>query len=153
MALEGRANVFTDPLASPTGFPFKVAQVEHTMSEAVEYQSRTRICDLGYLRHLYRRADGEVGYRCPAEPVEDFVLKGGTVEQTVGRKCVCNGLPATVGLEQSRAGGKHESALVTAGDDLANLAEFLPPGQLSFSAAQVIQKLLGGMPAQPSAAQ
>lgn len=147
MAAEGRANVFTDPLASPTGFPFKVAQVEHTMSESTEYQGRTRICDLGYLRHLYRRPDGEVGYRCPAEPIEDFLHKGGTVEQTVGRKCVCNGLPATVGLEQQRADGRKELPLVTAGDDLARLAEFLPPGQLSFSAEYVIQKLLSALPA------
>jgi NAD(P)H-dependent flavin oxidoreductase YrpB (nitropropane dioxygenase family) len=152
MAAEGRANVFTDPLASPTGFPFKVAQVEHTMSEAVEYEHRSRICDLGYLRHLYRRADGEVGYRCPAEPIEDFLRKGGAVEQTRGRKCVCNGLSATVGLEQKLANGQSELPLVTAGDDLANLAEFLPPGQVSFSAAQVIQKLLGGVPVQPPAA-
>ena len=54
----GRANVFTDPVASPTGFPFKVAQMEKTLSEAALYQERPRICDLGYLRHLYRKPDG-----------------------------------------------------------------------------------------------
>jgi nitronate monooxygenase len=31
---EGRARVFTDPLASPTGFPFKVVQLAGTLAEA-----------------------------------------------------------------------------------------------------------------------
>ena len=30
----GEARVFTDPVASPTGFPFKVAQLGHTLSDA-----------------------------------------------------------------------------------------------------------------------
>ena len=62
----GRARVFTDPLASPAGFPFKVAQMAQTLSEASLYENRPRICDLGYLRHPYRKTDGTVGYRCPA---------------------------------------------------------------------------------------
>ena len=33
-AIAGQARVFTDPLASPTGFPFKVAQLEGTCSDA-----------------------------------------------------------------------------------------------------------------------
>jgi nitronate monooxygenase len=61
--------VFTDPLASPAGFPFKVAQMAQTLSEASLYENRPRICDLGYLRHPYRKTDGTVGYRCPAEPL------------------------------------------------------------------------------------
>jgi nitronate monooxygenase len=138
----GQAAVFTDPVASPTGFPFKVAQLEQSLSEETNYQARSRICDLGYLRHLYRKADGSVGYRCPAEPVEDFLKKGGTIEQTVGRKCVCNGLPATVGFAQARANGIFELPLVTAGDDLVHLAQVIPPGQDSFSAADVLQYIL-----------
>jgi NAD(P)H-dependent flavin oxidoreductase YrpB (nitropropane dioxygenase family) len=138
----GRASVFTDPVASPTGFPFKVAQMEQTLSETAVYQNRRRICDLGYLRHLYRRPDGTVGYRCPSEPLEHFIRKGGIAEQTVGRKCVCNGLPATVGFGQVRKEAIHEFPLVTAGDDLACLAEFLPPGRDSYSAADVLSRLL-----------
>ena len=138
----GQLRVFTDPLASPTGFPFKVAQMEGTMSQATAYEARSRICDLGYLRHLFAKPDGTVGYRCPAEPLEDYVRKGGAVEDTIGRKCVCNGLPATVGLPQTRADEGTELALVTAGDELANIAEFLPPGRDSYTAAEVIQRLL-----------
>lgn len=142
MAAQGQARVYTDPLASPTGFPFKVAQVSATASEQAAYEARTRVCDLGYLRHPFRRPDGTVGYRCPAEPIEDYVKKGGTVEQTVGRKCVCNGLPSTVGLPQTRTDGRTELPLVTAGDDLSRLAEFFAPGGESYTAADVIAKLL-----------
>ena len=137
----GQAQVLTDPLASPTGFPFKLAQIDQTLSEAALYKNRRRICDLGYLRHPYRRPDGSVGYRCPSEPLEHFRRKGGNAEQTVGRKCVCNGLPATVGFGQIRKQSGAELPLVTAGDDLAYLAQFLPPGRDSYSAADVLARL------------
>jgi nitronate monooxygenase len=142
----GQARIFTDPLASPTGFPFKVAQIDDTLSNAANYEARHRICDLGYLRHLYRKADGTVGYRCPAEPIENYLRKGGTADQTVGRKCVCNGLPATVGLAQVHPGGLDELPFVTAGDDFSNIALFLAPGADSYTAADVIRQLLAPAP-------
>jgi NAD(P)H-dependent flavin oxidoreductase YrpB (nitropropane dioxygenase family) len=138
----GQARVFTDPVASPTGFPFKVAQLENSLSNTVRYLARRRVCDLGYLRHLYRRADGTIGYRCPAEPLKQYLRKGGTAEQTLGRKCVCNGLPATVGLPQVRADGVEELPFVTVGDDFPSLVQFLPPGSDSYSAADVLRRLL-----------
>ncbi len=141
-----KASVFTDPLASPTGFPFKIAQLDDTLSDTAQYKARTRICDLGYLRHLYRKQDGSVGYRCPAEPVEDFVLKGGDISATTGRKCVCNGLPATVGMAQVRQDGAEELPLVTAGDDVALIASFLSPGADTYSAADVLRILLDRQP-------
>lgn len=138
----GQARVFTDPIASPTGFPFKVAQMAETLSETALYQNRRRICDLGYLRHPYRKSDGNIGYRCPSEPLAHFLRKGGTAEQAVGRKCLCNGLPATVGLGQMRKQSAAELPLVTAGDDLAQLAQFLSPDRDSYSAADVLARLL-----------
>jgi len=138
----GQASVFTDPLASPAGFPFKVAQMAQTLSEASLYENRPRICDLGYLRHPYRRTDGTIGYRCPAEPLAHFLRKGGTVAETQGRKCICNGLPTTVGLGQVRPKSAAELPLVTAGDDLAHIAQFLTPGRDSYSAAEVVRQLL-----------
>jgi len=138
----GQARVFTDPLASPTGFPFKVAQLQNTLSNAAHYHARPRICDLGYLRHLYRKPDATIGYRCPAEPLEHYRRKGGAVGETLGRKCVCNGLPATVGLPQTQAAGAEELPFVTAGDDFAHLAQFLPPGSETYSAADVLHVLL-----------
>ncbi len=138
----GDSRVFTDPLASPTGFPFKVLQLRETLSEETVYENRTRVCDLGYLRELYRKDDGSIGYRCPGEPIEDYQQKGGDLAKTVGRKCVCNGLLSTVGLAQVRK-GYVEPPLVTAGDDVRNIAQFLKPGRNSYSADDVIDHLLG----------
>jgi NAD(P)H-dependent flavin oxidoreductase YrpB (nitropropane dioxygenase family) len=138
----GQARVFTDPLVSPAGFPFKVAQMAQTLSEVALYENRPRICDLGYLRHPYRKTDGTVGYRCPAEPLKNFLQKGGTLADIQGRKCVCNGLPATVGLGQVRPKSGAELPLVTAGDDVADIAQFLKPGRDSYSAHDVLDRLL-----------
>ena len=80
--------VFTDPLASPTGFPFKVMQVPGTLSEDDVYCNRKRVCDLGYLRHAYKKEDGTLGWRCPAEPVADYIKKGGNEHETENRKCL-----------------------------------------------------------------
>lgn len=138
----GEGEVFTDPLASPTGFPFKVVRLPGTTSEAADYAARPRICDLGYLRELYRQEDGTVGYRCPAEPVDDYTQKGGAVEETAGRKCLCNGLMANIGLPQRRPHDYLELPLLTAGDDLANLARLVPPGEQSYGAGAVLDYLL-----------
>jgi NAD(P)H-dependent flavin oxidoreductase YrpB (nitropropane dioxygenase family) len=138
-----RAGVFTDPRASPTGFPFKIARIEGTLSEAGVYAERKRICDLGYLRQPYRKKDGTLGYRCAGEPVDDFLRKGGNPADTEERKCLCNGLTATVGLGQMRSGLKPEPALLTTGNDVAHVARFARPGGDSYSAADVIRCLLG----------
>ncbi|MDO8540562.1 MAG: nitronate monooxygenase [Opitutaceae bacterium] len=138
----GSARVFTDPAASPTGFPFKIAQMPGTLSEPAVYAARERICDLGYLRQAYRKPDGTVGYRCAGEPVEDYVRKGGIASDTVGRKCLCNGLAATVGLPQSR-GGIREPALVTAGNEISDLARLVADGRSHYSAEDVIRYLRG----------
>ncbi|HWQ91588.1 MAG TPA: nitronate monooxygenase, partial [Clostridia bacterium] len=145
MSGRGQASVFTDPKASPTGFPFKVAQLQGTLSDTAAYKNRQRICDLGYLRHIYRKTDGTLGYRCPAEPINTFLRKGGVQEDTVGRKCVCNGLTVNVDLGQARSEG-FELALITAGDDIDDIASFLPPGRTSYTAADVIQRLMADTP-------
>jgi nitronate monooxygenase len=144
-ALTGSGVVFTDPLASPTGFPFKVAQLEGTSSAFPIYQERKRVCDLGYLREPYAVSEGTIGYRCSAEPVANYVAKGGKVEDTVGRKCLCNALMANVGHAQIRKDGVAEPPLVTTGDDLNTIANFLAPGQDSYGAAEVVASLLSGL--------
>ncbi|HEX7036386.1 MAG TPA: nitronate monooxygenase, partial [Pseudomonadales bacterium] len=135
--------VRTDPRASPTGFPLKVVELEGTVSEESAFAARPKICDLGYLRQAYRRDDGSVGFRCPGEPERDYLAKGGKLEDTRGRKCVCNGLLATIGLAQVQKRGYVEPPLVTAGEDARIVAEFLPPGRDSYTAADVIRRLLG----------
>jgi nitronate monooxygenase len=143
-AIAGHAQVFTDPLASPTGFPFKVAQLKGTASDPEVYAERPRICDLGFLREAYRTAEGGIGYRCAAEPVSVYLSKGGQLEDTVGRKCVCNGLLANIGYQQVRNGKRTEHGLITAGDDLCTVARFLKPGRTEYGAADVVAKLLTG---------
>jgi len=148
----GLTRVFTDPLASPTGFPFKVLQLPGTLSDSSANSTRNRLCDLGFLRHAYRRADGTVGYRCPAEPAEDFIRKGGTFAETEGRQCVCNGLVGTIGLAQVRPGNEPDLPLVTAGNDALHIAEYLQPGRDSYTAQEVIDYLLSGVLAEVHAA-
>jgi hypothetical protein len=118
-ALSGCLHVRTDPLASPTGFPFKAADLPGTLADAKLYAERERVCDAGYLRTPYRKPDGEVGYRCPAEPPVTYLRKGGKLEETLGRCCLCNGLIAAIGLGQRRRDGTSEPPIVTMGQDLS----------------------------------
>lgn len=140
--LEGRGEVLTDPLASPSGFPFKVAELHGSVSESGDYLSRTRICDLGYLRRTYKRPDGTLGYRCASENEKAFVSKGGKIEETVGRKCICNGLVSAIGLPQIRKNGFREIPIITAGDSLNTIVRFVPEGAFSYSAEDIIRILL-----------
>ncbi len=133
--------VFTDPLASPSGFPFKVVQKENTLSQEANYLARPRKCDLGYLRTGYRQEDGKMGLRCAAEPIEAFLKKGGKLEETVGRKCLCNGLFSAIGMAQDQESGYQEMEIMTAGDEISNLARYIPAGQKNYSALHVISFL------------
>jgi nitronate monooxygenase len=151
-------NVFTDPAASPTGFPFKVLELDggsiHTLSDCEVYSTRPRVCNLGYLRSPYLKPNGDVGYRCPAEPVSDFVAKGGDVDATVGRKCLCNALCADAGFPQVRLltnqdTGKRElytePGLVTTGNDINECKYLMKPnedGTWGYSANDVVDYLL-----------
>lgn len=137
--------VFTDAVASPTGFPFKVIELEDSLTNPRVYEKRERICDLGYLRHAYEREDHTIGWRCPSEPVDDYVRKGGDAADTVGRKCLCNALVANVGLPQVKRNGEIEPTLITSGDDATNVARFAPQGSTEYSAADVIRYLLDGV--------
>ena len=138
---DGNIDVVTDPLASPTGFPFKIVSLEGSVSSDEVDQKRVRVCDIGLLRQAYLKPDGTVGYRCASEAINDYVRKGGKVEDTKGRKCICNGLFSTIGLGQTDRSGAVEPPLVTAGDSLAYLKNFLKPGSLSYTAADVIRIL------------
>ncbi|HHC08771.1 MAG TPA: nitronate monooxygenase [Actinobacteria bacterium] len=142
MSRRGEAEAFTDPVASPTGFPFKVVPIPGTMSEPEVYAARTRVCDLGYLRTPYKKDDGSIGWRCPAEPVDHYLRKGGAIEDTIGRKCLCNALLANIELGQVRRDGYREGPLVTSGDDVANVARFLREGETTYTAADVVAYLM-----------
>lgn len=142
----GDVSVFTDPVGSPTGFPFKVVNLPGTNALQDLYEARKRVCDLGYLREAYETDKGDVGWRCPSEPLASFERRGGALERTAGRKCLCNGLMANIGHPQLRPSGEHERALLTAGDHAKRFAEFLPAGATSYSARDVVRFLLGETP-------
>lgn len=142
-ALAGNARVYTDAKASPTGFPFKVAELEGTLSDPALYAQRQRLCDLGFLRELYRKSDGTLGYRCAAEPEKAYLAKGGQPEDLPDRKCLCNALLANIGLPQRLADGAHELPMVTLGDDFAGITRFCTGDHPDYTAADVIRTLLG----------
>ncbi|MEZ5419934.1 MAG: nitronate monooxygenase, partial [Vicinamibacterales bacterium] len=146
---DGTAEVTTNAAASPTGFPFKVASLDGTLSDPAVGAARPRVCDLGYLREAYRTDEGGVAFRCPAEPVNVFVAKSGHADQTDGRSCICNALMATAGLPQVRAGKWVEPPIVTMGDDLAGVGRFLPPGAADYTAADVVTRLMAGIEPRP----
>ncbi|MBC9716934.1 nitronate monooxygenase [Streptomyces sp. TRM66268-LWL] len=136
-AWHGTLTVRNDVAASPTGFPFKVADLPGTLSEPAVREARRRVCDLGYLRTPYRTPKGALGYRCPAEPGAAYARKGGDTALAEGKVCLCNGLLATVGLAQRRPGGAVEAPVVTLGQDLAFLAHLSPGGE-PYAAVDVV---------------
>ncbi|GAB1639985.1 nitronate monooxygenase [Krasilnikovia sp. MM14-A1259] len=141
-ALRGDLVVRNHAGASPTGFPFKMAHLAGTAADEHVYADRPRLCDLGYLRVPFQRSDGRVGYRCPAEPVGEYLRKGGLIEDTVGSRCLCNGLVAGIGLGQRRADGSVEPPLLTLGQDLTFLPELAGTGD-DYDARDVVDHLLG----------
>jgi len=136
--ISGSVTLRTDPRASPTGYPFKVVELP---GDAERVASRTRICDLGYLRVPVRTSDGHTVYRCSAEPVDTYVAKGGDAADTEGRRCLCNGLTANIGQAQWRsATDEDEIPLVTSGDDLLSLTAFAA-AHPAYTAGQAIEYL------------
>ena len=134
----GEQKVFTDPVASPTGYPFKVAVVPDTLSEKKVYESRKRICNQGVLVNLYRRRDGSIDYRCSAEDVDNYTKKGGKPEDTIGRKCICNGLMPTAGINPD----PNERPIVTIGDDLNFLPRLMPDENSGYNVENVFRYML-----------
>jgi nitronate monooxygenase len=154
----GAVDVRADARASPTGFPFRVVQLEGSLSDREVYGRRRRICDLGYLRSPYRRDDGRIGFRCAAEPESAYLRKGGSPADLEDRKCLCNGLLANTGMPQVRATtgvtGRHsesrnpgvELPIVTTGTDYRLVRSCLAAKGTSYSAVDVIEALLQASP-------
>ncbi len=141
--LDQEVEVRTDPNVSPTGYPFKVVQLEGTMTDPEVEHNRVRLCDVGLLRNPYKGANGKIGYRCSAEPIDQYVKKGGELEQTVGKSCLCNNLLATAGYAHHRKNGYVEPPIVTSGDGLAAIGKYVKPGHHSYTAQDVIDYLTG----------
>ena len=138
-------------LFSPTGFPFKVVQLDGTLSEETVYNTRTRVCDIGLLQQRGISKAAEDGtrrlfQRCSAAPIEDFIRKRGLPNNTTNKRCLCNGLLSTVGLGQAgiRNGEmKEEPAIITLGNHLQGIRRLSRQGQTSYWAKDVIADILG----------
>lgn len=146
----GTLRVHTDFEASPTGYPFKLVLNDEEPDELQRLQERPRVCDLGYLRQNYVDADGRIGYRCPGEPQDTYVKKGGSLETTKDKLCLCNGLLATVGLGQRR-GETSELPIYTAGERLESILHFVGPERDSYTARDVLEHLRGRRAAEAAA--
>ena len=140
--LQGTLKVWTDFQASPTGFPFKLIQLFPSEGRKQGQPVRKRICDLGHLRRLYSETKSQLGFRCPSEPVSAFVAKGGSREETEGKRCLCNGLLATIGLGQPESRAQ-ETPIITSGEDFSFLSQILDTSQVSYTVKDVLGYLLG----------
>ena len=149
-ASKGNLRVRTDHRASPTGFPFKVVEMPGTVGEDDVYKARPRLCDLGYLRSSHIDEAEKVTYRCSAEPDSPFLKKGGEEVDLKDRICLCNGLMAAIGLGQERADGYKEAPLLTLGTTTGDVEAMLKIHPDGWSATDVIDRLLSGMPANAS---
>jgi NAD(P)H-dependent flavin oxidoreductase YrpB (nitropropane dioxygenase family) len=138
----GTLQVRTDGSVSPTGFPFKVHELEGTLSDPAVLEARTRKCDLGFLRTPVATEDG-LEYLCPAEPVPTLRHKGGREQHAAGRVCLCNALFAAAGLPQRRHDGYVEPAIFTGGADLATVEQLSPTGA-GYSAVDAIALICQG---------
>ena len=137
LGYRGELIIRTDPKASPTGFPIKVVQLKGTLSDSAVYADRHRVCDVCELRVAYEKSDGTIGFRCPSEPVADYLKKGGKIADTVDARCICNGLLAAAGF-----GGPDELPIFTLGDDVSFLRHLMEDENGSYRAEDAIHYLL-----------
>lgn len=136
-------SIRTDAKVSSTGFPFKVLELEGTLSDPVLLKKRNRICDVGLLRKIVKQEDGKIIYRCSAEPEKQFLAKGGNKDKIEGTSCLCNNLLATAGFPQLRKDGYIEEPIVTAGNGLEGILKFFKSGERSLTAKDVLDYLTG----------
>ena len=142
LAKRNELKVRTDHRASPTGFPFKVVDVDGTIGNRATYEARPRLCDLSYLRTPKIDAEGKVRYVCASEPEHKYLEKGMDAADLTDRLCLCNGLMAAIGLGQERADGYHEAPLLTLGSSTNEVAEMLDRFPNGWTAADLVATLL-----------
>ncbi|MFH1114467.1 MAG: nitronate monooxygenase [Pseudomonadota bacterium] len=138
-------------LFSPTGYPFKVVQLNDTVADDAVFSARRRVCDIGLLqqRGLGKPApDGtrRLFHRCQAGPISDFVAKRGLQRNTEDRRCLCNGLLSCVGLAQvvkQNGESAEEPAIVTLGNHLDGIRRLSRHGQTTYWARDVVADILG----------
>lgn len=139
--LAGGIETLTDFEASPTGYPFKLIDLNSALSSVEAAKARHRVCDLGYLQQFLFDGNTDIVYRCPGEPISSYLRKQGAEADTRGKMCLCNGLLATIGLGQVREAGT-EVPILTAGEDFAAVKTLVGRLKREYSAGEVIDYLL-----------
>jgi nitronate monooxygenase len=139
--VSGGVDIRTDFQASPTGYPFKLIDLNSALTSVSAAKGRRRVCDLGYLQQFVFDGSSGIVYRCPGEPVESYLGKGGEASDTEGKMCLCNGLLATIGLGQVRRDGR-EVPILTAGEDFSAVRAMVSTLGREYSAKDVIDHLL-----------
>jgi NAD(P)H-dependent flavin oxidoreductase YrpB (nitropropane dioxygenase family) len=145
------ASLVKTTLFSPTGFAFKVVQLPATVADQGVYDARRRVCDVGILQQWGLSSPADDGtrrllHRCPAAPVASYVSRRGLERGTEGRRCLCNGLLACVGLAQTHTenGSQvEEPAIVTLGNHLEGVRRLSRHGQVHYWAKDVVEDILG----------
>ena len=145
------ANLVRTTIFSPTGFSFKVVQLDDTLAEDDVYESRRRVCDIGLLQQRGFGKPDENGervlfQRCPAGPVDAYVKNRGLARNTDERRCLCNGLLSCVGLGQVKEiQGElvEEPAIVTLGNHLDGVRRLSRQGQVHYHVHDVVADILG----------
>jgi len=126
--------VMTDADLSPSGFPFKKALIEGTLSQKDVIEKTKRTCTMGYLVQAYLKGNGSIEFRCPAEKPKAFIKKGGDPEDMEGKICLCNALVAACG----HAADPKEPMVVTLGKELQAVKELTQKHGGNYSAEEVI---------------
>lgn len=153
-AFRGELDIVTSEYASPTGFPFKVVQLEGTLSDPKVYNERQRSCDIGHLLEPYQARNGNVAFRCAAGPIAAYLQTTGKaslselseedrkkIEQSA---CLCNGLAATAGFAQKDKHGE-EPAIVTLGDRTDFIKNLIANENSGYSAYDAAKYLLSAI--------
>lgn len=138
LGFNGQLQVVTDMRFSPTGFPFKVACLDGTLSDKKIFVERPLVCNQGVLVSLYEKPDGSIGYRCPSEPLGFYRAKGGDLADAVGRGCLCNAL-----LSTAMVNNPAEPPIVTLGDETGFLKKLMLHEDDFYTAKDAIWYLLG----------
>ena len=136
---------------SPTGFSFKVVQLKETLSEEDIFEARRRVCDIGLLQQRGLSKADEDGtrtlfQRCASAPIDSYVGHRGVERNTEERRCLCNGLLASVGLAQvKKINGEwtEEPAIITLGNRLDGVRRLSRQGQTPYHAQDVVVDILG----------
>lgn len=145
------ADLVRTTVFSPTGFSFKVVQLQDTLAADEVYEERRRICDIGMLQQRGFSKPDEQGQRtlfqrCPAGPIESYIKNRGLERNTDERRCLCNGLLSCVGLGQVKEiQGElvEEPAIVTLGNHLDGVRRLSRQGQTHYYVQDVVADILG----------